>query len=74
MKEHHWIKSYDISFKEEELEVLQLSAAGLTMAEIAEKMCRSLNTVKFYKREVFDKLGASNIAEAITRAELNKLF
>jgi DNA-binding CsgD family transcriptional regulator len=74
MKEHHWIKSYDISFKEEELEVLQLSAAGLTMAEIAEKMCRSLNTVKYYKREVFDKLGASNIAEAITRAELNKLF
>ena len=44
------------------------------MAEIAKKMCRSLDTIKFYKRNIFDKLGVTNITEAISRAALNKLF
>ena len=60
--------------KEEELEVLRLSAAGLTMTEIANKMCRSLDSIKTYKRHAFDKLGVANITEAISRATLNKLF
>jgi DNA-binding NarL/FixJ family response regulator len=44
------------------------------MVEIAEKMCRSLDSIKFYKRNAFDKLDVANITEAISRAELNKLF
>ena len=63
-----------VSLKEEELEVLRLSAAGLTMTEIANKMCRSLDSIKTYKRHAFDKLGVANITEAISRATLNKLF
>jgi len=61
-------------YQEEELEVLSLSAAGLTMTEVADRMCRSLDSIKTYKRHAFDKLGVANITEAISRAILNKLF
>lgn len=71
---HRWKKCEDASLKEEELEVLRLSAAGHTMAEIADRMCRSLDSIKSYKRHAFDKLGAANITEAISRAASNKLF
>ena len=71
-------KKYQVIFlsllKEEELEVLRLSAAGLTMTEVADRMCRSLDSIKTYKRHAFDKLGVANITEAISRAILNKLF
>ena len=71
---HRWKECKEVSLKEEELEVLRLSAAGLTMAEIADKMCRSLDSIKFYKRHAFEKLGVTNITKAISRAELDKLF
>jgi DNA-binding CsgD family transcriptional regulator len=71
---HRWKECEGISLKEEEIEVLRLSAAGFTMVEIADKMCRSLDTIKFYKRRAFEKLGVANITEAISRAALNKLF
>ena len=71
---HRWKESKGVSLKEEEIEVLRLSATGLTMAEIADKMCRSLDSIKFYKRHIFEKLDATNITEAISRATLNKLF
>ena len=44
------------------------------MTEIANRMCRSLDSIKTYKRHAFDKLGVTNITEAISRATLNKLF
>lgn len=71
---HRWKEREGISLKEEELDVLRLSAAGLTMAEIADRMCRSIDSIKFYKRNAFDKLGVANITEAVSRAILNKLF
>ena len=71
---HRWTECDGVSLKEEELEVLRLSVAGLTMAEIADRMCRSLDSIKFYKRHAFEKLGVANITEAISRATLNKLY
>lgn len=71
---HRWKECEGVSLKYEELEVLRLSAAGLTMAEIADRMCRSLDSIKFYKRHAFEKLGVANITEAVSRAALNKLF
>ena len=71
---HRWMECEVVSLKEEELEVLRLSAAGLTMTEVADRMCRSLDSIKTYKRHAFDKLGVANITEAISRAILNKLF
>lgn len=71
---HRWKECEGVSLKEEELEVLRLSATGLTMTEIADRMYRSLDSIKIYKRRAFNKLGVANITEAISRATLNKLF
>lgn len=72
--EHQWKEYKEISLKEEELDVLQMSAAGFTMSEIADEECRSLDTIKFYKRHVFDKLHVTNNTEAVSRAASCKLF
>lgn len=72
LKEHRWKECEEAVLKEEELEVLRLSAAGFTMNEIADRMCRSLDSIKTYKRHAFKKLGVANITEAVSRAELKK--
>lgn len=61
LKEHRWKECEEAVLKEEELEVLRLSAAGFTMNEIADRMCRSLDSIKTYKRHAFKKLGVANI-------------
>lgn len=71
---HKWKLHKGVVIKEEEREVLRLSAEGLTMTEIAEKMCRSVDTIKFYKRNLFEKLQVSNVMEAISRATNYKLL
>ncbi len=71
---YQWKKYESISLKEKELEVLRFSATGLSMVEIANRMCRSLDCIKYYKRNAFEKLKATNITEAISKATLYKLF
>lgn len=63
-----------IELKAEEIEVLQLSVTGFTMGEIAERMCKSVDTIKFYKRSAFKKLGVENITEAIAKSMTHRLF
>lgn len=71
---HRWKECDGVDLKEGELEVLRMSAVGLTMTDIADSMCRSLDSIKFYKRHAFAKLNVANIREAISRATLNKLL
>jgi len=71
---HRWKECDGISLKEEELEVLRLSAAGLTMTEIADRMCRSLDSIKTYKRPPPLTQNGGEITHSISRATLNKLF
>ena len=54
--------------KEMEKEVLKLSAMGYTMNEIADKINRSFDTVKSYRRTLLEKLEVANISEAISFA------
>ena len=35
---------------------------------IAEKVCKSIDTVKFYRKQVFEKLEVENITEALSFA------
>ena len=65
LAEHLWIEQEEIKLKTEEKEVLVLSARGYTMKEIAEKVCKSIDTVKFYRKQVFEKLEVENITEAL---------
>ena len=68
LTEHQWIPQEEIKLKPEEKEVLVLSAQGYTMKEIAEKVCKSIDTVKFYRKQVFEKLEVENITEALSFA------
>ena len=67
--DHHlWITRDTVVLRPQERQVLILSAQGLTVAQIAEKMCRSVDTIKTYKRVMFERLGTRSITEALTLA------
>lgn len=51
-----------------ELEVLSFIAAGRRNREIAAELVVTLETVKKHTTHIFDKLGATNRTEAVTRA------
>jgi len=65
-----WVES----FSTRELEVLQLVSDGLSNREIAEKLYLSIETIKWYNKQMFMKLGVKNRTQAVNKAsELNLL-
>lgn len=57
-----------------EQEVLQLIAVGLTNRQIADQLSLSVNTIKMYTSQLYQKLGVNRRTEAVARArELNLL-
>lgn len=52
------------SLSEREREVLELAAAGMSNAEIAEKLVVSTNTIKYHLREIYSSLGVHNRVQA----------
>jgi pSer/pThr/pTyr-binding forkhead associated (FHA) protein len=56
------------AFTQRQLQVLRLAARGLPNKDIATRLYVSPRTVKAYLSSVFDKLGVSNRAGAITTA------
>ena len=65
---HQWITKETVKLRPQERQVLILSAQGLTVAQIADTMNRSIDTVKTYKRVMFERLGTRSITEALTLA------
>lgn len=65
---HRWILKDAVTLRPQEKQVLILSAQGYTVAQIADKMCRSVDTIKTYKRLMFERLGTRSITEALTLA------
>jgi ATP/maltotriose-dependent transcriptional regulator MalT len=53
---------------EREREVLQLVAGGLLNREIAESLCMTEGSVKWYLQQIYDKLGTRRRAQAVQRA------
>ena len=53
---------------ERELSVLDLMSQGLSNKEIAQEINLSLNTVKWYARQIYAKLGVSSRTQAVARA------
>jgi two-component system nitrate/nitrite response regulator NarL len=51
-----------------ERQLLELGAAGLTTTDIASALCLSPNTVKTYWQRLYEKLGASDRANAVAEA------
>ncbi len=69
-----WDKRSLPTLTDGEKSVITHSMQGLTMSEIADKMCLSPDTIKKYRKQIFEKLGVRNISEAIIAATNNKLI
>jgi DNA-binding NarL/FixJ family response regulator len=54
--------------------ILCLSAQGRTSEDIAAVMYRSVDAVKYYKKELFKKMKVKNITEALICAINNRFF
>lgn len=71
---HKWTKNYEVEITKKERDVLLLSMQGYTMDSIAEIMCKSVDTIKTYKRNLFKKMNVKNIAEALAFAQNHMLI
>lgn len=56
------------NWKPRELEILQLLAQGLTNSEIGTRLHLSQETVRWYNKQIFGKLGAVNRTQAVQQA------
>lgn len=59
---------------ENQKQALKLLAEGMTEEAVAKEVNRSLNTIKYYKREIFKKLDVSSTREAIIKALKYKIL
>lgn len=69
-----WVNKPSLSLTDIERSIIIMSAQGFTMDEIANRINRSVDTVKFHKRKLFAKLQVKTIAEALTVANVSKLI
>lgn len=72
--EEKWKTVERIKFSDREKEILQLSIRGFTINEIACAIFVTPETVKFHRKNIFDKTGVTNMSEAIFYAANNKLL
>lgn len=68
LRTHHWEERTHYSLTSVERDVLALSTQGYTMTEIADAMCKSVDTIKACKRRLFAKLGVNSVAAALYQA------
>jgi DNA-binding CsgD family transcriptional regulator len=69
-----WIAKEKTKLKDKELEVLRLYAQGLTINQIAAKMFVSPDTIKYYRRKIFEIFEVKNFTEALSFAVDNKII
>jgi len=56
-------------FSERELQILRLIEEGCTNREIAKKLVLSLETIKWYNKQIYEKLGVHNRTQAVTASK-----
>lgn len=74
VKDNIWRKSEKPKLSTREIEVLRLHAQGLTINQIAEKIFVAPDTVKYYRRRIFDRLRVSNMVEALSYAVNSRII
>lgn len=73
-KGNFWKMNEPVKLSKREIEILQLSARGYSIQQIAETLFISAGTVKYHRKNLFEKLEVGNISEAILIATNNKLL
>lgn len=74
LETHQWGREEAVTLTETERDILRLSSQGYTMDEIATMLCKSIDTIKTYKKRLFAKLEVRSIAEALSYATNYKLI
>jgi DNA-binding CsgD family transcriptional regulator len=74
LKNNVWRKSEKQKLTKREIEILRLYAQGLTINQIAEKIFVAPDTVKYYRRRIFERLNVTNIIEALSYAVNSKII
>jgi len=69
-----WETVASIQLTSREQEILQLSIRGFKVDQIAQELNLSLNTIKYHRKKLFEKLDVTTIVEAITCATRNNLI
>jgi len=69
-----WQKSEKPKLSKREIEILQLHAQGLTINQIAKKIFVAPDTVKYYRRRIFERLEVNNMVEALSHAVNSKMI
>ena len=58
----------DIGLSAREIQIIRLSAEGLTAAQIAERLSLSVNTVNTHRQRIYGKMGVGNVTDMIRKA------
>ncbi|WP_028898399.1 response regulator transcription factor [Prevotella sp. HUN102] len=74
LKSGRWKQIDNIVLNEYEKAVIRLANRGLSVGEIANEINRSEDSVKGYRKKLFQKLGVGNISEAIAVATHRRLI
>lgn len=74
LKRGRWKQIESIVMNEYEKAVIRLANQGLSVGEIANEINRSEDSVKGYRKNIFQKLGVGNISEAIAVATHRRLI
>jgi DNA-binding CsgD family transcriptional regulator len=61
-------------FSPREIEILNLISEGKSNGEIAQKILISIETVKWYNKQIFSKLGVGSRTEALAKAREYRLL
>ena len=69
-----WRSTKVVSLSKIENVILKLSAQGLSNKQIAETIYLNINTIKFHKKNIYQKLNVKNITEAIVFAHNNYII
>jgi len=65
---HSWESATIPHLTDNEITMLRLSMQGHSLDDIGRLMFKSTESVKYYRRQVFEKLGVRNISEALAYA------
>lgn len=61
-------KIADIGLSQREIQIIRLSAQGLTAAEIAQKLYLSVHTVNTHRQRIYSKMDVKNVSDMLRRA------
>ena len=61
-------KIADIGLSKREIQIIRLSAEGLTAAQIAERTFLSVHTVNTHRQRIYAKMGVGNVSEMLRKA------